>query len=289
MADLMGQNEFLVDFLEEAKKRSFPRLIHKLQTEGEQVIPDVVALALVVERLTKLIYNNPALLEKFIIVCRNSMKEANLVKHMSWFYKTKLISVEKGLKLTYIKCQKSGKVPKAMSKRLVPVNILEAVTCEYSFGFKENARVGLALARCKPGAKTCKPSTGEGPSCWASDKKGICLYMPLPKAWANLYQSWSMAFVATGEDFPYLLTQFLIPQVADYHKEPQKYMHTRAIALYIILVHCPFFRGQGKKKNTPPIQWFDEALARLWGKVNIESMKKYQERLKIAKTFKVAR
>ena len=48
----IAKNPYLSEAIEELKQRKYPKLLHKLATEGAAVIPDALALAWVIERLT---------------------------------------------------------------------------------------------------------------------------------------------------------------------------------------------------------------------------------------------
>ena len=75
---------------------------------------------------------------------------------------------------------------------------------------------------------------------WTKDGKGFDYSMPLKREWADLYQTWNMAFCSQISDFPMVLPKLFIPEVADYQKEPGVYIYRRAIALYLHLNYGAF-------------------------------------------------
>ena len=170
-------------------------------------------------------------------------------------------------------------MPKEAGRLILFVNILEATLADIITLNTDNAKVGWVLDTNKAGSKDYNPRTGEGPSGWSDDKKGICLRPPLPKEWADLYQTWNMAFVSQSESFPYLISKLLIPQVANYQNNPSQYLHKRVLTLYICLNYLIFDCAERMKAKIPVIRLDDRKLTCLWGKSNLESAKKYKSKL----------
>ena len=279
MSRIAEKNPYLMNFLKKAQGYSFNKLSEKVDSEGNKVIPDAVAFAIVLERLTKAMYNNPKIIEKSIEVFGKAREKEGAFKQLPFFHKIKLLSVELPMKKTYMKAHRTGIVPPKSGSIAIPLNILEATISDYLSGYKNNASTGWTLAVNRPGSKEYDPRTGAGPSGWSDDKKAITRSMPLPKEWADLYQTWNMSFVSKIQDFPYIVPKLLIPQVANYEKKPTEYIYNRAIALYIYLNHASFDYVEKIKNNEPIIDWTDDKLTTLWGKSNLESKLAYNREL----------
>ena len=280
IARLAEKNPYLVNFLKKAQNEKFKRLSLKVAKEGEQLFPDLVAYANALERLTKATHDNPKILGKCVKIFKKERRKISRFKHETLFRKIKLTSIEKPIiEDIILKSYKTGKVPKNAGRSVVFLNILEATLADIVEFNMDNAKVGWILAVNKSGSKDYDPRTGEGFSGWSDDKKTICLRPPLPKEWADLYQTWNMAFVSQSQSFPYLISKLLIPQVADYQNDPSQYLHKRVLALYIFLNYLIFDCAKRMEEKISAIHWDDIKLARLWGKANLESARKYKSEL----------
>lgn len=279
MAKLAESNPYLMNFLKKAQNEKFEHLSEKVRMEGKIVFPDIIAYANVLERLTKAMYENPNIIEECSEVFRKAREGSNSFKYKSLFHRVKFMSVQYPIRKIIIKCHKTGIVPAGMLGNVVALNILEAIIDDYISGYKNNARAGWSLAINRGGSKRYNPKTGAGPSCWSVDKKGICVSMPMPKKWADLYQTWNMAFVSNIPDYPYVIPKLFIPQVAAYQEKPTEYMYNRALALYLHLNHAAFNYANKLKMNESVIQWRDHKLTSLWGKSNAESAQKFKAEL----------
>ena len=213
---------------------------------------------------------------------------------MPLFHKIKLLSIVPVIK-GYIADHRdisTGKCKRNIDDGLGPLalqlNILEATASDLLIKNNDNAKTGWILAMNKAGGKP-DPATGAGPTVWSDDKKAVCLCMPLPKKWADLYQTWNMAFVSKMSDYPYILPKLLIPQVADYKNNPTKYLYNRSIALYLYLNYSCFDYLEKKKKNIPVINWRDETLTKIWSECNRISSNHFKEELAAIKSARKTR
>lgn len=278
IAQLAERNPCLVNFLQRAENIKFEHLALKVEKEGGQLFPDIVAFAIVLDCLTKATYANPKILENCLSIFKAARQKSQAFKQMSLFHKIKLFSVERAMKI-YLNYHKTRAIPQDSGRFGVMVNILEAVINDYIFGFRDNAKAGLILAFHKTGSKYYDPHTGCGPSTWSDDKKAVSMSMPMTKEWCDLYQTWNMAFVSTLQDFPYIIPKLLIPQVASYQDVPTSYMYKRGLALYFVLNHASFNYVEKAKNHEKVMEWNDKKLSSLWGKVNLENAQIYKQLL----------
>ena len=280
MALLAERNPYLKGFLEQAQHTTFKNISKKVAGEGAQLLPDIVAYAQVLDRLTKATHDNPKILQQCVDIFKRERKQIKLFKHESLFRKIKLLSVEKPIVESIILQSYTTRMVRERAGHVAAfVNIMEATLADVIEGNIDNAKVGWILATHKPGSKKYNPRTGAGPSVWADDAKTILLRPPLPKEWADLYQTWNMAFVAQSQSFPYLIPKLLIPQVADYQDNPAQYLHKRVLALYICLNYLIFDCAKRMGNGTPAVRWDDEELANFWGRSNLESARIYERAL----------
>lgn len=146
MAALAEKNPYLLNFLNQAKKRNFNHLAQKVTAEGSMVFPKAVALANVLERLTLAMYEDYKILVCCFELFQKARKELKPFKnmrlycsfHRSLFYKTKLLSVEFAIK-KIIDFHKSKTLPPNFTRYALPLNILEALVSDYLNDFKANA------------------------------------------------------------------------------------------------------------------------------------------------------
>lgn len=280
MAVLAEKNPYLLNFLKMARNGKFKSLSQSVKSEGKQLFPDLVAYSVVLERLTKATYDDPNILESCVKIFKKERRKISRFKHETLFRKIKLESIEGPIiEHIILKSYKTGKVAKNAGRFILFLNILEATLADVIERNRDNVKVGWELAINKAGSKNNNLVTGAGPSGWSRDKKGISLRPPLPKEWADLYQTWNMAFVSQSQSFPYLIIKLLIPQVANYQNNPALYLHKRVLALYICLNYLIFDCAKRMEAKIPAIRWDDKELTRLWGKSNLESMKQYKSKL----------
>jgi hypothetical protein len=277
IARLAEANPYLVSFLKRVDQETFPVLAGKVSAEGAVVIPELVAYAWMLECLTRAMYNDYRIALEFVPHFQKERNEPNSFNYVNYFHKLKLKSVEIPIKKNIAKRFGSGIISPQAYRWTLPINILEACLTDYMNGYKHNARAGRTLMVNRPGRKTDHPLTGAGPSRWSENKKAVSVRMPMPKQWADLYQTWNMAFVMQFPVHLYLLPKLLIPQVASYQNAPTEYIYKRVLALYLV-VNYSGFCVQAKANNKEQVaDWRDSKLTKLWGESNLESAKAYEE------------
>jgi len=278
------KNPFLSGFLEKASCESFPVLEYRMLTEGRDVIPDVLAFAMALERLTHICYQDACFYNECFRIIRKTRKVKRSWGSMPFFYRIKACSVEPVVYYCIRSHQRSPeKLGKASGSRALQVNILEAAMSDLLMGMKSNAYAGWVLAVHKAGKQRINHATGAGPNFWDCNRKAIGIRPPLPKLWADLYQVWNMAFISKMNDFPYIISKLLIPQVADYSNHPETYMYNRLIALYLYLNYFAFDTADPERKQLIRMQWNDKHLTRFWGKISRECAITYILSVKQAK------
>jgi len=278
MSRAAEQNLYLMRFLERAKEATFERLAEQVRLEGKQVIPDLVALSFVFDKLTRAMYDHPAVIRECVRIFEHSKTRIRL----TLFHRLKLAMVGGPVKRIFLKSHRTGIVSGRAGSWMLPLNILAATVGDYVTGYRNNVKAGWTLTRNRPGMRAGSTLAGAGPSSLSEDRKAIRLAMPKPKEWADLYQTWNMAFVSQIGDFVYLLPKLCIPQVANYRDKPTEYIYNRVLTLYIYLHYSKFAKIRKTQINEPYIQWNDRQLTELWGQVNAECAASYEAELKAA-------
>lgn len=269
MAYHAEENPYLVDFFEAAEGKQFDTLFNQVDAQGASILPAVVAYAVLQENLTKAMYNDYKLIEVLMGIWVPTRQALGIEASLSTFHTLKLMSVEKPMN-DYIQFHTTGEVPANYAKLDLPLNIFEAVAEDLSYDRRDNAKAGAILGFHVP---------GEQPARFSDDGKAVLLSMPEPKAWADLYTIWNMAFVSHFEYFPFVMVKLLVPQVNNIAVNPEAYIYNRSLALYS---HLHFsFLGQFDQMvaGTPPMQWFDEDLNKVFGKVAKRSAMKYKAKV----------
>jgi hypothetical protein len=150
-------------------------------------------------------------------------------------------------------------------------------------GFGDNAAAALPLVANKPGEST-NPRLQTGPATFSADGKKVLVAYSLPKEWDDLYQVWNMAFCSQIGSYPMWISKLFIPQLSSYKNRPQEYIHRRIISLYAALHYFDFSQIEDAKDGIPSIDWHDDALTRLWGKLNRESARDYKQLVEKARS-----
>ena len=118
---------------------------------------------------------------------------------------------------------------------------------------------------------------GGGPVKLSANRTEVLISLAFPLQWADLYQTWNMAFVTNFKTWPYTMTKLLIPSVSEYQENPKAFLHNRVLALYIHINYCLLpFMTKTKDKNFWNLDWYDLNLSRQWGKANFESSLHYR-------------
>lgn len=287
MMELFLRNPFLAGFLEKVSGKTFPVLSERMKTEGREIIPEALAFAMALERLTRACYQDALFFEACFLTIRQARKIQKSWHTMPFFYRIKSGSIEP---VAYFLIRAHQRPPeklgKASGSRALQINILEATFSDWLMALHDNAMTGWALAVHKAGKHRIDPATGAGPNFWEESRKAIGIRPPLPRKWADLYQSWNMAFVSKMYDFPYIITKLLIPQVADYSGHPETYMYNRVIALYLYMSYFSFDTADPERRRLIRMRWNDDHLTRFWGKFNRDCAREYVLSVRQAKLCK---
>jgi len=271
MAMHAEENPYLVDFFEAAAGQQFDTLFTQVDASGAQILPAVVAYAVLQENMTKAMYNDYQLIEVLMNIWVPTRQALGIEASLSTFHKLKLMSVEKPMN-DYIQFHSTGEVPADYAKLDLPLNIFEAVAEDLSADRRDNAKAGVILGFHLP---------GEQPARFSDDGKAVLLTMEEPKAWADLYTIWNMAFVSHFEYFPFVMVKLLIPQVNNISAAPEAYIYNRSLALY---THLHFsFLGQFDQlvAGQTPMNWFDAELNAIFGSVAKRSALKYEAKVRL--------
>jgi hypothetical protein len=267
------QNPVLVQFLRAVQSCPAKDLRRKLQEEGASVLPRVLAYSLVLERLSRAMYDDWQVIADCMSVWKRARRAAQIRRHMTPFDHAKMASVESAISRV-LGYHARGTVPTGFARFLLPLNIVEACLEDIRLGYRANAACGWALARQRPG-RTRDPSTGAGPSRWSGDHKAVMFSMAFPKRWADLYSTWNLAFVSHYGEFPFLMTKLLIPFVADYQQCPEEYIYRRTLALWVHLHYLYLGRADQARTGKGAFVWNDVEVSKLWGRVNREAAREY--------------
>ncbi len=273
------KNEYLRDFLIDFKLERYKTLGGKVETEGDHILPDVLMYAYLLENLCQLFASDYHYLEEHYHHLEARRKETGAFKLLPLFHKIKMISVAKPLRDNYLASFKTGEINPKAGGIAVAINILEATWTDYKSGIKGNAQAGWVLAKNRCGKLQVDTRTGVGPSGFSKDQKMIQRSYPLGLEWAALYQVWNLCFCTRFQDFPYVISKLIIPQVANYHEEPKNYIYNRAMALYLYLNFSCFDYMEKKKTGEPIINWFSRDLSLDFAKNNKIAAKTYEELL----------
>lgn len=279
VARCASANPYLTEFLARTEGENFDRLRHKSRTEGATVLPSVVTYGLLLERLTQAMRDDWRLLEACREIWLRARDAEAMESQFNFFERAKILSIDLAIG-RILEFHESGSVDPEFARILLPMNIIEAMFEDIRLGNRDNAASAWPLVKDRPGSSTDDAKTLEVAARWSADGKAISLSFALPRSWADLYATWNLAFVSHYGDFPYLMTKLLIPQVNGYQDSPEEYLYNRVLALYCQLHHMGFGRVDLAKQGRDAIDWHDEALTKLWSRVNRESAEKYSEAVK---------
>ncbi len=197
MMEFFLQNPYFVRFLGESSGKPFPVIRDRLQTEGQEVITDALAFAMALERLTRCCHQDPLFFKECFGILRETNKRKKAWSAMPLFYQIKARSIEPAVFYNIrAHFRPPEKLGKSYSSRTLQINILEATVSDLLMGLNDNAFAGCVSAIHKTGSHRIDAATGAGPNFWDENRKAFGLRPPLPKIWADLYQTWNMAFVS---------------------------------------------------------------------------------------------
>jgi len=283
MARNAARNNYLHSFLTQTQGSSdFADVAVKVQREGVRLLPDVVAYAMVLNRLVGAMRNDIKIVKACRDVWRDMYTPGTILSKklrqkrsaLPVFVLAKTASINHVID-GFIKAIEAGVVDADFASTQLPLNIIEAKTVEVSRGYLHNAKVALTLATEKPGGKL-NNCTGSGPAQISADGKAIDLHLPFPLQWTDLYETWNMAFVTIFKRWPYYLAKLLIPHVSDYHSHPSGFIYNRALGLYIHINWGWMGNIYGRKTPGHDMNWHSPTLTRNWGRANYEFVNDYE-------------
>lgn len=262
---LSAHNAALTAFLQRAPQLELSALFEKVAAEGAQVLPQVVAYAFALDRLTRLLRADWRKLEACLNVWKQARAGTELWKQAGLFGRSKLLSMPRIIE-QFIRFHKSGVVPPTYGRTLLPFNIAEVCLHELAKGHRDNVRAGWLLGKHRPGAEPTRHS---------QDGQAICFCMPRPEQWADLYTLWNLAFVSGYADFPFQMAKLLIPPVADHRDRPEEFIYTRTIALVAHLHYSFQRRADVVTQGKVLMNWRNETLTRAFGVASLASAEAY--------------
>jgi len=285
MARNAGRNKYLRYFLARAKSQDFPDLALKVKQEGATKLPDIVAYAMLLNRLVKAMRKNNDVLQACHEIWTNLLNPWNSFTGL-WRQKRSAepaFSVAKSMAVAHViedflEMVQTNNVHPDFGSYHLPFNIMLAKALDISRGNLNNAKVAVTLASQTIGGET-NNCTGAGPTQFSDDGNAIEFNIAFALQWTDLYQTWNMAFVTNFETWPYLLVKLLIPIVSDYHKNPRAFLYNRVLGLYIHLMRGWMEVLYDDKATSFDIDWYSSSLSKRWGLANYRSSKDYESLL----------
>lgn len=135
-------------------------------------------------------------------------------------------------------------------KNLISLNILEAVFTDIRQGYLKNARAGLSLI-----AHPLQNIAIEGPHKFVKQT--------FAKGWAELYETWNLAFVTGNMNNLHIIyPKLLIPCVLG--ASPENYLYFRTIALWLTVNFQLFAKIHNVNIRLPNARKY----AKIWGDIN---------------------
>lgn len=274
MATAAEKNPYLHNVLTSLDNSDLNSAIADLKQQIDEIAPDLLTYAMVLENLTKALVNNPQVLASIQLEFDTHAKEK---ANMSFVHSVKYYSVRAAIKQS-LAVHEKGKVPGDFSSFLLPLNIAEASILDVLYGKFGNSQAGWTLIKHGPG-DCVDLATGAAPACFNKDKTAIALNMPFSESWANLYAAWNLGFVASLYSFPYHAAKLLIPSVNAFHDEPGLYMYNRVCALY---VHAHYVAM--RQYNDPKfleIDFSNMEIAKTFSNVNRRNAELYEAKFNV--------
>jgi hypothetical protein len=287
MVHCAATNAYLNDFM---KKAVAAHLSFGNAPDRAAVLAAATTYAVALDRITRLVRNDwhllQALHDRYQAV-RASGHFVQLYKQkLTTFEQAKMATIDYGI-LRLLTVQREHKVPPALGRESLPINIAEAGLEDLREHNLDNAHVAATLLFAQPEIKKHDPRTQ---SRFGKDGKAILYALPLPKQWVDLYETWNMAFVSTYPNAPYFYAKLFTPQVICYQAEPEEFIYNRAISLYL---HIQFevlrrvdaadadWKAQfgGHPPDPAEMSWKDAQLVKLWGATNRASARAFEKDL----------
>jgi hypothetical protein len=261
----------LCEMLNALSEQNIEGFKNKVQYQANALLPDVVAYAMVLEKLTTHISRNVELMEAADKIWNNARESVFLPKYFSLFEIVKLYSLSFN---STIKALRTKTVDPDCFRYGLSMNILEAAIADKWYGHHDNAYAGWVLAT-NPAGGEYNPKTQAGPAFISSSLGSPMLHVrtPFTKFWNDLYTVWNLSFVSSYPHFPYVMTKLLIPTL---HREPSLWTFHRLISL-TTQVNFELFSRVDALPMTSTMNWYHKPLTRHFGFVNARSAAKFQE------------
>ncbi len=296
------RNPYLNEFMDwvDGKGSTWELDAAKDNAERWRVVSEATAYAAVLDRMTRLVRNNPRVLKELIghfnAVRADPAFKETYSNVFDWFLKIKVYSVDEPMRYFDQYHDKRAAdpafaLPPESGRFALSANIAEATLKDVTLGNWDNARAGWILTWHRVGGED-DPRTGAAHSRWSPDGMGIQYHAPLPKKWADLYSTWNMAFVTHLPEWPYIMAKLFAPQVLCYAATetepmpPSEYMYNRLVALYLHLQYMMFDRvarqqrnDQGNRVPLYEASWLDPSVTEMrkaWGEVNKKNAQQYK-------------
>jgi len=134
IGDAARKNPYLLKFLNEAGPAELRPLQEYLDREGDQVLPRVVAYALVSETICQIQMEDVDFLQATYDIFRQARKDLDVdFFDMNLFGYAKLTTVESPIE-EFIEIRKSGRVEPDYLRKILPINIVEAIYTDKYLG-----------------------------------------------------------------------------------------------------------------------------------------------------------
>ena len=117
--------------------------------------------------------------------------------------------------------------------------------------------------------------TGARPTRLSADGKIIEISLDFPTEWADLYETWNMAFVTNYNSWPFFLVKLLVPSVSGYHAQPSTFLFMRALALYVHINRGMMGNIYPEDRGKRPNWRINRELSKVWGEYNLKASKNY--------------
>ena len=274
MAGNAARNLYLHKFLSEFQLSDAKELLEYIKLEGSVILPKVVTYAYVLENLNLEMLKDWTFLETCHQVWSPFLAFVNKSGLLSGFAKIKINSVENVIG-KFIKYFKQNKVEEEYLGPYTSYNIFQAMVQDVLENHMDNSLVGKTLALNPPGQED--NATMSGPTTISENGQILEIYPPLPNQWADLYQTWNMAYTTRYKTWPKFLVKLLIPSVSGYHDKPDgQYFYARVLALYSHIIQRIAEKTNFEKNG---FDWKSEALSKSWGKSNRQSAKDYENQV----------
>ncbi|WP_345195718.1 hypothetical protein, partial [Kistimonas scapharcae] len=265
IAHNMKKNNYFLHAIAGVMQHSDLDAINEHEEYIAQNMSDWLALAITVDALTEAQAKDIDFLE----ACMNTWdddrrQQGGLLRSLGFSATVKLLSVDKPVK-DGMRYRRNGQLDRSFTRNMLPFNIIEAVIYDIAQGNFDNAAAGLVLAKNHPGKYS------DASAELLSDST-VKIKVPCPEHWADLYNTWNMAFVSDFNSMPYFTSILIVPSVSGYREwSCEEYMARRA---YLLRSMLKYFSNldESKRSHASPVA----SITRQWGRVNKASARHYE-------------